>query len=103
MAFLGSLVAFLSSSTAKSIGKFIFDRLEAFINNKTTNLTAQDKTKLKIQSDEVKAINNNIQNVPQNETVAEKDIEHLKKKIVEIEDFQKKKKVVQGSNFPRIV
>jgi hypothetical protein len=102
MAFLGSLVAFLSSSTAKSMSKFIYGRLEAFINSKTMNLPAPDKAKLKSQSDELKTINNNIQNMPQNETVTERDIENLKKKIVEIEDFQKKKKLSEVLISPEL-
>jgi hypothetical protein len=101
MAFLGSLVAFLSSATAKSIGKFLYDRIEAFVSAKSSSLNAQDKAKLKTQSDELKTINNNIE-ANKNQTATEKELSDLREKIEELEQFQKKRKLPEALISPEL-
>jgi hypothetical protein len=94
MALLWSIAAFLSSATAKPIAKFLCSRLESYLKGKNVSaLASKDTSKLNGQFNELKMINDSLQNAPPNEPAPDKLVEDLGKNIVQLEDFQRKKKL----------
>lgn len=90
MSMLASLVALLSSSTARSIGEFVLEKVRGYL-NAGKEINEDEKTKLQDQIRELERINSSLEN--KLSTVGadtQSEVNDLKQEIISIETLQKK-------------
>lgn len=87
-----SLVALLTSSTAKSVGKFLFQKIDGYLKKKYGAITEEEKAELERQLEELKRIRDQIESKIETPTgVTQNEVNDLKQRVVDIEELQKKK------------
>lgn len=103
MPIVESLVALLTSSTAKSVGKYLYQKVDGYFKSKHGALAAEEKATLERQIKELKRINNEIQNKIKGKTeVTQKEVDDLKHRVIDIEELQKKKKLPEVLISPKL-
>jgi len=98
-----SLVALLTSSTAKSIGKYLYQKIDGYLRSRYETIPAEEKVALEKKIEELKRINDEIKNKTETDTeVTQDEVYHLKQKVDEIEGLQKKKELPEVLISPEL-